>query len=93
MWEYRAAAEESARAGADDLTAADLLTALLSVPYRMWDGEGRRIDLVYPADVAAHAGVSLDEWLISMEELAASGFMSWDEENRAHYLSVPTAGD
>lgn len=31
----------------------------------------------------------MGEWLAGMEVLHVGGFLSWDEENQAHYLSIP----
>lgn len=50
----------------------------------------RRVETVLPADLAAHAGCSLNEWLAGIEVMHESGFMSWDEDVQAHYLSTPT---
>ncbi len=77
-------------AGEDpELTAGQALIILLHSPYRQWDDRGRRIRTVYPSDMAGAAGVSLDEWLTAMEVMHEGGFMSWDDENEAHYRSIP----
>ena len=88
LWEYRSIAEHLADEE-PELTADQALTILLYSPYRLWDDRGRRIRSVRPLDMAGPAGASLEEWLTAMEVLHEGGFLSWDEDNQAHYLSVP----
>lgn len=88
LWEYRSIAEQLADEDLE-LTANQALTILLHSPYRMWDDNGRRIRTVWPSDMAGSAVASLHEWLATMEMLHEGGFLSWDHENEAHYLSVP----
>lgn len=72
-----------------DLTSAQALAILLHSPYRLWDERGRRIRTVFPSDTADAAGTSMGDWLAGMEVRYQGGFLSWDEENQAHYLSIP----
>lgn len=96
VWEYREVADQIA--GDSDLTADQALSQLLAAPIRMLDEHGvpgslvwnSRVDTVLPATLAAKAKCSLDEWLAGIEVMHQGGFMSWDEDALAHYLSQPT---
>ena len=88
LWEYRSIAEHLADEE-PELTADQALTILLHSPYRLWDDRGRRIRTVWPSEMAGPAVASLHEWLATMEMLHEGGFLSWDHENQAHYLSLP----
>lgn len=88
LWEYRSLADELA-AAEPDLTAAQALIILLHSPYRLWDDSGHRIRTVFPAIMAKAAGTALLDWLVGMELLHDGGFLSWEDENQAHYLSIP----
>jgi hypothetical protein len=88
LWEYRLIAEELA-VEEPDLTADQALVILLHYALRFWDDSGRRIRTVFPVEMAEAAGTSVVEWLNYMEVLFEGGFMSWDDENEAHYRSIP----
>ena len=88
LWEYRSIAEELA-AEEPELTVDQALTSLLHSPYRLWDDRVRRIRTVWPSDMVGPAADSLHEWLAMMEMLHEGGFLSWDHDNQAHYLSLP----
>jgi len=88
LWEYRSIAEQLA-AEKPGLTADQALIILLHYAFRHWDDKHRRIRTLFPSKMAASAGMSVATWLNTMEVMFQGGFLSWDEENQAHYLSSP----
>lgn len=88
VWEYRAHAQRLA-AENSDLNADSILAAFLSIPVRLWDLEGRGISRVSAADLAGQPVSTVEELLDIFEVIHTGGFISWDEQSYAHYLSTP----